>query len=488
MNFSTSIILATVFASILLSALPRLRTKMDLEQWSVGDRAFGTLFVFLLMAGESFTTFTVLGASGFAYGHGGAVYYILAYECLAYTLSFWLSPVIWRYAKKHRLVSLPDFLRKKYESRTLGALAAMVGIVALIPYIVLQLKGMAIIVSTASSNALSPTAGILLGAAAITINVLLSGVHGSAWVSSVKDIVIVVLVVFLGIYLPVHYYGGIHAMFASLEVLKPGFTAIAPSGFSPAWFASTIILSTLGFFMWPHVFAATFTSGSVAVLRRNAALLPAYSLLLALVFVVGFTAVGVIPGLLGAQADLSLFKLAIGAMPDWFIAILGAAGVLCAIVPGSMLVLTTSILFSRDLVGASGPARSDRFTVSLAKIAVPVIMIVCVSFALSGSQTVVALLLMGYNFVTQLAPAFFTSLLQRNPATTKGSISGVVVGVLSVAVISLTGTRTATLLPFLPDSLRDINVGIVALVANVIVFVLVSLMERRLPASRKWAR
>ncbi len=487
MNFSTSIILATVFASVLLSALPRLSRKMDLEQWSVGDRAFGTLFVFLLMAGESFTTFTVLGASGFAYGHGGAVYYILAYECLAYTLSFWLSPAIWRYAKKHRLVSLPDFLRKKYDSRTLGVLAAIVGIVALIPYIVLQLKGMAIIVSTASSNALSPTAGILLGAAAITINVLLSGVHGSAWVSSVKDIVIVLLVVFLGIYLPTHYYGGIHAMFASVEASKRGFAAIAPTGFSTVWFASTIILSTLGFFMWPHVFAATFTSGSVKVLRRNAILLPAYSLLLALVFFVGFTAVGIVPGLAGAQADLSLFKLAIGAMPDWFIAILGAAGALCAIVPGSMLVLTTSILFSRDLVCASGPARSDHFTVSLAKIAVPVIMLICVSFALSGSQTVVALLLMGYNFVTQLAPAFFSSLLKRNPATTRGSISGVVVGVLSVAVISLTGTRTATLLPFLPDSLRDINVGIVALVANVFVFVVVSLMERRFPAARELA-
>ncbi|APR35690.1 sodium:solute symporter family protein [Paraburkholderia sp. SOS3] len=484
MNFSTTVIVATVVASVLVSALPRLRTNMNLEQWSVGDRAFGTVFVFLLMAGESFTTFTVLGASGFAYGRGGAVYYILAYECLAYTLSFWLSPAIWRYAKRHRLVSLPDFLRKKYDSRALGVIAATVGIVALIPYIVLQLKGMAIIVSTASSNALSPASGIVLGAVAITINVMLSGVHGSAWVSSVKDIVIVLLVVFLGIYLPIHYYGGIHAMFTSLEASKPGFTAIAQSGFSPVWFASTIILSTLGFFMWPHVFAATFTSGNVAVLRRNACLLPAYSLLLALVFFVGFTAVGVVPGLSGAQADLSLFKLAMGAMPEWFIALLGAAGALCAIVPGSMLVLTTSILFSRDLVGGFGPPRSDRFTVSLAKLAVPVIMTVCVSFALSGSQTVVALLLMGYNFVTQLAPAFFASLLHRNPATTRGSIAGVAAGMLCVASISLTGTRTAKLLPFLPASLHDVNVGAVALTVNILVFAVVSLMDRFFPASR----
>ena len=34
---------------------------MNLEQWSVGGRGFGTIFVFLLMAGEIYTTFTFLG-------------------------------------------------------------------------------------------------------------------------------------------------------------------------------------------------------------------------------------------------------------------------------------------------------------------------------------------------------------------------------------------------------------------------------------------
>jgi solute:Na+ symporter, SSS family len=52
---------------------------MDLEQWAVGGRGFGWIFVFLLLAGEIYTTFTFLGASGFSYGQGAPVYYILAY-------------------------------------------------------------------------------------------------------------------------------------------------------------------------------------------------------------------------------------------------------------------------------------------------------------------------------------------------------------------------------------------------------------------------
>ncbi|MDI7066134.1 sodium:solute symporter family protein, partial [Klebsiella pneumoniae] len=95
---------------------------MSLEQWTVGGRSFGTAFVFLLMAGEIYTTFTFLGGSGFAYGKGAPVYYILAYGTLAYILSYWMLPPIWRYAKNHRLVSQPHFFARKYDSPALGTL------------------------------------------------------------------------------------------------------------------------------------------------------------------------------------------------------------------------------------------------------------------------------------------------------------------------------------------------------------------------------
>src|SRR6201985_3283552 len=88
---------------------------MNLEQWTVGGRSFGTALVFLLMAGEIYTTFTFLGGSGFAYGKGAPVYYILAYGTLAYILSYWMLPPIWRYAKPHRLVSQPHFFTRTYD-------------------------------------------------------------------------------------------------------------------------------------------------------------------------------------------------------------------------------------------------------------------------------------------------------------------------------------------------------------------------------------
>ena len=137
---------------------------MNLEQWTVGGRGFGTIFVFLLMAGEIYTTFTFLGGSGYAYGHGGPAYYILGYGCLAYVISYWMLPPIWRYARQHRLFSQPDYFAAKYDSAALGVLVALVGIVALVPYLVLQFKGLGIIVATASYGAIPSTVAIWIGA------------------------------------------------------------------------------------------------------------------------------------------------------------------------------------------------------------------------------------------------------------------------------------------------------------------------------------
>ena len=50
--------------------LARFHHRMSLEEWTVGGRGFGLILVWLLMAGEIFTTLTFLGASGWAYSKG----------------------------------------------------------------------------------------------------------------------------------------------------------------------------------------------------------------------------------------------------------------------------------------------------------------------------------------------------------------------------------------------------------------------------------
>ena len=75
----------------------------------MGGRRFGVVLIWLLMAGEIYTTFTFLGASGWAYSKGAPTFYILIYGTLAYTVSFFILPALWKSGKRHGLHTQPDF-------------------------------------------------------------------------------------------------------------------------------------------------------------------------------------------------------------------------------------------------------------------------------------------------------------------------------------------------------------------------------------------
>jgi solute:Na+ symporter, SSS family len=91
MNAALVGIAAAVALALALGFLAGRGRQMNLEQWTVAGRAFGAPLVFLLMAGEIYTTFTFLGGSGFAYGKGGPAYYILCYGSLAYVISYFYA-------------------------------------------------------------------------------------------------------------------------------------------------------------------------------------------------------------------------------------------------------------------------------------------------------------------------------------------------------------------------------------------------------------
>ena len=99
MNASILIIAAFAVFALAIGVMARRGRKLTLEQWAVGGRGFGSLLTFLLMAGEAFSTFSFLGASGWTYSKGVPAFYILSYGCLAFVIGYWMLPAVWRYAK-----------------------------------------------------------------------------------------------------------------------------------------------------------------------------------------------------------------------------------------------------------------------------------------------------------------------------------------------------------------------------------------------------
>jgi SSS family solute:Na+ symporter len=484
MNIALLIIFAFLALSILLGVQARRGKDMDLEEWTVGGRGFGTLFVFLLLAGEIYTTFTFLGASGWAYGRGGPAFYILSYGALAYVISYWLLPAVWRYAKEHGLHSQSDFFVSKYGSIGLGVVISLVTVLAMVPYLALQFQGLGIIVSEASYGSISQTVAVLIGAVAVTIYVIVSGIHGSAWTAVIKDIMVLAVIVFLGLYFPFALYGGIGEMFQQIEAQKPGFLALPSEGQSVPWFISTVLLTALGFYMWPHLFGSAFSAENARAIRRNATYLPLYQLVMLFAFFVGFAAILQVPGLQGPEADLSLIRISLETFDPWLVGLIGAGGLLAALVPGSMLLMVSATVLSKNVYGAFRPETSDEQINRLARYFVPVVALAAIAFTLLSGLDLVFLLLLGYSFVTQLFWALVFSLLPNNFVTKWGAGAGVLAGVAIVAVMEVGQLKLRALFPFL-GSLGDTNIGIVALLVNLVVLVVVSLLTRPSKAARE---
>ncbi|MEH7743616.1 sodium:solute symporter family protein, partial [Neobacillus drentensis] len=355
MNIAVIILIGTFLLAFYLGV--RARKGQQLEEWAVGGRNFGSIVMFVLMAGEIFTTYVFLGGSGGAYRMGGPIIYI--FNAFCYIVPFWILPPIWRYAKKHRVITQSDFFAKKYDSKPLGLLVAIVGVVSMIPYIVLQLKGLKIIVSEASYGAISPNLAVCIGVVAVTIFVSLSGIHGSASTAILKDILLLGVILFLGFYLPYHYYGGIKPMFETLDATKPEFLLMPDEGLSISWYISTCLTIGLGQYMWPQCFGASLSSKNERTLRQNAAILPLYQIILVFILFIGFTALLQIPNLQGADTDLSLFKIAKATFDPWVVGVIGAAGILTALVPCSMLLLTAATILTKNIYKSIKPNTTD---------------------------------------------------------------------------------------------------------------------------------
>ena len=441
------------------------RYKMDLEQWTVAGRGFGLILVWLLMAGEIYTTFAFLGAAGWAYSRGGPTLYILAYLVLAYVASFFILPLIWEVGRKHGMQTEPDFFLKRYGSKYLSGFVAAVGFVFIIPYVQLQLTGLGIIVTVASFEGIGRTTAMVVSVALVAAFVFARGVRAVAWVSVLKDFMMLAAAVVLGIGIPYIHFGGIGNMFAALAHAKPAHLVMpgATKNMGHAWYISTVLLTSFGFYMWPHTFGSAFTAKSGNTLRRNAVLMPLYSITLPLIFFVGFSALLVLPGL--SNGDLSLLTVVRKSFPAWFLGLVGGAGALTAMVPAALLLLTAATLFAKNFYRpVFAPKMSDDHVAILARIMVVVISALALYFAIHSSPTLVQLLLLGYAGVTQFFPGVVFGLFW-NRVTKTGVFTGMIVGVATVAYLVLSKM----------DPFHGINAGFVALCLNFAVTVVISL-------------
>src|SRR3954462_4059307 len=252
----------------------------DISEWSVGGRSFGVVLTWVLLAGECYTSFSYLGAAGWAYGYGAPILYLVGYMATGCATVYLFAPRVWGYAKRHNLISVSDILAHRFKSRRFGITVAAVATIALLPYIQLQIQGMGLVVSALSHGEIGLKTAFVIGFVVSAGFVLVSGLRGSAWVSVLKDSLVILTIVFLAVYLPLKLFGGYGNLFARIRTEKPEWLTL-PGHDSPGlgvlWVMSTGVHTGVPFPVSPSFLPVYRGPRSPNTTPRNAIFLPLYS-------------------------------------------------------------------------------------------------------------------------------------------------------------------------------------------------------------------
>lgn len=462
------IVMGTVIGALLYSQ--RQARAKNLTEWAVGGRRFGILIFWFLNAGEIYTTFAVLGISGYAWAYGAPAYLALTSVSLSAVIGYWLMPRIWAEGHRHNLVTQADFFAAHYGARWLSVIVAIAGIMALIVYVQIQITALGLILRLTLGEQVTQTGAAILAATVMIGFVFLAGLRSAAFAAGVKDILMLVVVVILcGSAAASVGASSMLDVFDKVQNLYPGIGSLpgrdAESGLSTTWLMTAALNVALGNWILPHLFQLCYSAGSRKTIRRNAVLQPLYSLSYFFIILLGFSALlaGIEPP--NGDSNAVLISFVAGNYPQWAVGLFAGTACLLALVPGSVLLLTAGSLFSRNVLTPLIPNLSDTSALLASRLSLIVFAGIAVWLTLGANRSLVEIGLSAYAAIGMLAPGVYFAFLWKR-ASAIGVVTGIVVGYLALL---------PQLAPFWGDVLPGFDTGLIAMGVNAAVVVLVSI-------------
>ena len=438
-----------------------------LDEWGLGGRNFGTWITWFLVGGDFYTAYTVIAVPALVYAMGAYGFFALPYTIIVYPIVFLIMPKLWKAAHKQGHVTAGDVVYGRYGSRSLEFAIALTGVVATMPYIALQLVGMEVVIKALGLTGELPLAAAF---AILALYTYKAGLRAPALIAFVKDLMIYIVVLVAVVMVPMKL-GGYASIFSAANeafAAKGGATGLLLKPQQMLPFATLALGSALAAFMYPHTLTGIFAAKSANTIRKNAVFLPAYTVLLGLIALLGFMAYG---AHLNVKSNNDVVPALFNALfPSWFSGFAFAAIAIGALVPAAVMSIGAANLFTRNFwkpyvnpnVTHEGEARVAKIVSLLVKVgALVFIIFLPTKFALD-------LQLLGGLWILQTFPAVVFGLFFnwfRAPALLVGWAVGMAAGSWMVFA---DGVKPVHTLVIGGDS-YSVYTGLLALALNIVV-------------------
>lgn len=408
-----------------------------LDEWGLGGRRFGTIVTWFLLGGDLYTAYTFIALPALVFGMGALGFFAMPYTIVAFAFVFLTFPKLWRIAKQRGHITGSDFVRERYNSPTLALLIALTGILATMPYIALQLVGIEVVIGALGLDGEWP---LIIAFAILAAYTYTSGLRAPALVAIVKDLLIYVTIIAAVIVIPSEL-GGLDQMFANIDTSK-----LLVSDNAMGAYATLALGSALALFLYPHALTGLLSANGENTIKRNMALLPIYSLLLAFITALGFMA------LVAGVADMPQFAagfeqyganfavpaLFLNYFPGWFVGVAMAAIAIGALVPAAIMSIAAANLFTRNIYREYlKPNASAAEESRMAKNVSLIVKLGALAFILLLPQEyAIRLQLLGGIWIIQTLPALLIGLYLKR-LNRQALIAGWAVGMLAGTLMAI---------------------------------------------------
>jgi solute:Na+ symporter, SSS family len=416
----------------------------NMDEWALGGRSFGTIISWFLIGGDLYTAYTFIAVPALAYAAGPVAFFALPYTIVAYPFGILVLTRFWSVASKRGYITAADFVRDRFGDRWLELAMAVTGVIAVLPYIALQLVGMKVVflqlggVFAAGGGTLAlAVAFVLLAAYTYT-----SGLRAPALIAFIKD-TLIYLTIICAVIAITHMFGGWAGIFdAAGKALaakpKPATLLLPPTGYFA--YGTLALGSALALFIYPHSITSMLAAKSRTVVQRNMALLPIYSLMLGFLALLGYA--GLAAGIKTTNPQQVVPMLFAQIFPDWFAGVAYAAIVIGALVPAAIMAIGGANLFASNIFRQFS-AQRDALETRTAKILTLVICLFALLFVIFITpQYAIGFQFLGGAWILQTFPAFVIGLFTRwfNP---KALLLGWAVGIVAGTYIAVQTNFTA---------------------------------------------
>lgn len=301
------------------------RKGASAADYLMAGREFKFFILFSAVFGANISAVTLIGIPGTSYHVGWITW---AYFGTAWA---WLSPLLfytignrsWALGKRFDIITISELFGKRWESKGLQYMSALLLLFYLIPYLMVGVIGGGRTIDGLTHGAVPYWMGALTITLVVCTYVFLGGMRGAAWVNALQTCVF--LAGGVAIFFIIAYaLGGFGTTTATLADKYP--ELLNRSNMSWQRFFSYGIIVSLAVPVFPNVYSRLLTGRKPSELKKTVLVYPVAGLLIfVLMAFAGMWGRLPFPGLNGAASDAILPMLLAKYAPAWMAGILGAA-------------------------------------------------------------------------------------------------------------------------------------------------------------------